>query len=472
MTLPRLAVVLVLGGLTITPGSAGGQMLRGSNLRNLFDTARNLGALQASASRGIRSDLYAGFAATAPTEWLAAWSDPPIPLNPAGLIPPYDMTARDYLSSLGQVVFEHAAGCAQTPWETAYALWEVGSGLEWINANATRDCIDCIANAWRRLAPRFDDIASWFPATSELPGKVREMVSSAPRTPVNIAEYNQESAILAQTALSVITMALGPETGFFGCLNGSLVGVDPEGLPIPGARAKDFRFYEGPFDGVPLGQRHYADQFDPNTARMIHYELALEYPPPPRTIAFELDVIWYRPDGTVLADQRRTVTASAGTHDMYYWQGRGAGRPGSWTPGSYHVEARIAGRVVAKGDFEITAAAPAPASCPARPRGSVRLETTSPGNPVIQWFGDGPRGLSCGYLRNGGLTQWLMGEEGKRYFLFVMRNGVPVKEYRLDRSNARAPSGWSESGLGYPVTPDGNRRARSATSSWTGRIPR
>lgn len=459
----RQLVTLGLATQLALASGLAAQQVRGFNLRNLFDTSRNLGALQAYAERNLRQDLWLIYAGAAPAEWAGSWSSAPMPLEPGGLVPPYALTARDYLSSLGQVVFEHAAGCDGTPGEVAHALWELGSGLEWINANATRDCLDCLSSAWRRLVPRFSAVGRYFPTVAGFAALAQEEADNPPRTAEEIPGYNTVSANLVQSALVTITDALGDGISFFGCMNGRVVAV--EALAIPGMEAGDLRFYEGPWEGVPPERREYSEHFTSDAARVIHYELGLSFPPLAQAVSFDLDVTWFRADGSVLTRQQRVATADAGSRSAGYWQGWGRREPGVWQPGAYRVEARINGRLVATGNFALSAAAPAPASCPRQPVGRPFLETHSPGNPAVQWYPNGPRRLASGYTRARAPTQWLLGEEGDGYTLYVIRDGAPVREWRLDRAHERPPpQGWAEGGLGYAVQPDGERRATGSTN--------
>jgi hypothetical protein len=473
MRFRSIAALLTLIAVVLGSAVASAQGMVGSNLRNVFDAARNLGALRAYAARGVRPDLYPVYAAGAPAEWTAAWSDPPVPLDPAGLVPPYDVTARDYLSSLGQAVFEHAAGCGGTPWSAAYALWVAGSSLESINADAPArpDCLDCLSQAWARLVPRLEAIGRFFPSALEFAEDAREMAANPPRTTMEVPDYGIESANLAQAILGGITTALGDGTAFFACRGGTLVEVPPGGFSLADARATGLRFYEGPWEGVPQGQRRYATAFSSEAARTIHYELRLEYPPPPTTVPFEITAIWTREDGRILSRQRLRATLPAGERSTDYWQGWGKETPGAWQPGTYRVELLVAGRRVVDGSFTVTDRAPQPTACPTSPIGTPHLETHTPGQIAVLWHRIESLGFSCPYSRAGAPVQGMLRVIDDGYALYRVRNGVPVWEYRLVRNDRPAPPGWDEGGLGYAVEPDGRRRSTGSTAPWTGRRP-
>jgi hypothetical protein len=130
------------------------------------------------------------------------------------------------------------------------------------------------------------------------------------------------------------------------------------GLPIPGARVTGLRFYEGGLTEVPLGKRAYVRKFQSASTRYVYRELQLEYPPPGRRIQFEIQGVWYRADGSVLARQSQQVQIEPHWTSTYHAHGWGSMLRGGWTAGVYRVELFIAGQKVASGSFEVQGRGP------------------------------------------------------------------------------------------------------------------
>ena len=126
-------------------------------------------------------------------------------------------------------------------------------------------------------------------------------------------------------------------------------------IPSLNANVESLRFYEsGPGSGrVPYGQREYNKRFPNSQSREINWELGLSYPPPGRPINFDINAVYYKPDGSVLnritGKHRIKVDTGRSWHSLYGWK-----EPGKWQPGTYRVELSIAGQKVATGSFVIT----------------------------------------------------------------------------------------------------------------------
>ncbi len=126
------------------------------------------------------------------------------------------------------------------------------------------------------------------------------------------------------------------------------------GLSIPGIKIAPLMFFEGPHDlTLEKSQRVYLTEFDHTTTRSIFWELDLKFPAPGRRIDFQLDALWYRPDGSELRHQ--TLSAYVMPTWANSWHALGYGWPdaGHWPPGIYRVEILFKGLRISSGSFQI-----------------------------------------------------------------------------------------------------------------------
>ena len=84
-------------------------------------------------------------------------------------------------------------------------------------------------------------------------------------------------------------------------------------------------------------------------------ELLITFPIPDRRIDFEIDVVFYRSDGSVVA--RRTaggyVNERWGRGSDYWVVSAGSGQPSRWKAGLYRVDLSVDGKLIASEEFEI-----------------------------------------------------------------------------------------------------------------------
>lgn len=125
-------------------------------------------------------------------------------------------------------------------------------------------------------------------------------------------------------------------------------------IPELKAEVTDIKFFEGGKSVVPLGQREYGEEFSRSDSRYIYWELNLRHPAPRRRLPFDIDAVWYSPEGREFARQTLNTYMDAKWKSSKYTIGRGWMEPGKWKPGTYRVELFFKGRKVAAGGFAIT----------------------------------------------------------------------------------------------------------------------
>jgi tetratricopeptide (TPR) repeat protein len=112
-------------------------------------------------------------------------------------------------------------------------------------------------------------------------------------------------------------------------------------------------FYEQGSNDIPKKQRHYKTQFSKSTSRYINWELNLSHPAPGKRIDFEIEAVYSRPDGNVMAKYKSKSYVKSEWTYSYHGSGWGWKTPGQWPRGKYRVEIYIKGEKVTSGSFEI-----------------------------------------------------------------------------------------------------------------------
>jgi len=129
----------------------------------------------------------------------------------------------------------------------------------------------------------------------------------------------------------------------------------PSGVFVPSLNAyvTDLRFFEGGDDGVPYGEREYDHQFPKATTRSVWWELDLSYPETQAPVTFEIEAVYYKPDGSEDGHYTDEFHIKAGWSGSVHTSGWGWDEPGKWDPGPYLVEMYVEGDLVASDTFEI-----------------------------------------------------------------------------------------------------------------------
>ena len=118
------------------------------------------------------------------------------------------------------------------------------------------------------------------------------------------------------------------------------------------------KFYESAspgYDAVPRDDRVYRTVFPRSTTRYVNGELHITFPTPDGRIDFNIDAVFYRSDGSVVA--RRIAGGYVNEHwqrGSGYWVfGAGSGQPYRWETGLYRVDLSVEGKLIASEEFEI-----------------------------------------------------------------------------------------------------------------------
>jgi hypothetical protein len=126
------------------------------------------------------------------------------------------------------------------------------------------------------------------------------------------------------------------------------------GIPVPGVKISGVRFFEGPHDKtLEKPQRVYRFNFERSSARSIYWELDLSFPKPAQRIDFQVDALWFKPDGSQMA--RQTISAYVLPEWGVSWHtlGWGYNDPGHWARGTYRVDFYYGSVRIASGSFQI-----------------------------------------------------------------------------------------------------------------------
>ncbi len=126
------------------------------------------------------------------------------------------------------------------------------------------------------------------------------------------------------------------------------------GIPVPEVKIAGVQFFEAP-SGAPLqkSERVYRTNFDHTTTRFIYWELDLTFPPPGRQIDFQIDAIWYGPDGSEMFRQTNSAHVEAGWKRSWISMGYGNPQPGHRLPGMHRVDLYCRNMRIASGTFQV-----------------------------------------------------------------------------------------------------------------------
>jgi hypothetical protein len=112
-------------------------------------------------------------------------------------------------------------------------------------------------------------------------------------------------------------------------------------------------FFEGTEKDTPRDERKYSKFFDKSSTRRVKGELRLAHPAPGERKHFELEVVYIRPNGSVLGHMKYDtyIEGDWTTSDHpFYW---GWDRPGQWPVGRYQVEVYYNNKRIAAEEFSV-----------------------------------------------------------------------------------------------------------------------
>lgn len=124
-------------------------------------------------------------------------------------------------------------------------------------------------------------------------------------------------------------------------------------LPSLDAKVTSLRFFESGYQPTDMGERAYVSQFRRDRSRYINWELRLAHPTRERRSDFQIDEIWYKPDGSILAKQSLQRHLQESWVYSFHYHSWGWEEPSHWLPGKYRVALSIDGSRIAVSLFTI-----------------------------------------------------------------------------------------------------------------------
>jgi hypothetical protein len=124
--------------------------------------------------------------------------------------------------------------------------------------------------------------------------------------------------------------------------------------------AGDFEVYSGQrlrfFESGPdsAGQRVYFERFPSGHTRYVNWETTFQHGRLPEPTSFQVDAVWYKPDGKVWTNQVRQVSYTKKVEDFLFADGWGSASADAYSlPGMYRVELFAENKLIGSGAFEV-----------------------------------------------------------------------------------------------------------------------
>lgn len=121
------------------------------------------------------------------------------------------------------------------------------------------------------------------------------------------------------------------------------------------AKVERVDFYESPYGNFEKKDRVYKSSFPKAATRYVNWELNLKHPEPGRKIFYDIEAIWYGPDGKII--YKNTSEYFVESDWIFSWRNGGYGwreaGPNTWKPGTFKVDLFVDGELVASGRFDI-----------------------------------------------------------------------------------------------------------------------
>lgn len=123
-------------------------------------------------------------------------------------------------------------------------------------------------------------------------------------------------------------------------------------IPVIRANVADLKLFESGQGILPQAQRSYTTTFNKNSTRYVNYELTLSHPAPATTEYFYFEHVWYK-GGVVINRNTASHYIENNWTSSSFTGGYGGVAYGSLEPGSYKLEIRHEGTVIASKTFDI-----------------------------------------------------------------------------------------------------------------------
>lgn len=124
-------------------------------------------------------------------------------------------------------------------------------------------------------------------------------------------------------------------------------------IPALDATVVALEFVEWGPRPLPFAERLYRTTFDQITTRFILWQLELSHPAIREGINLSIDTTIYRSDGTTLTSFHSEGYFEEGWANSTPAGGTGSATGGFWQPGTYRAELSVAGKTIARGEFEV-----------------------------------------------------------------------------------------------------------------------
>lgn len=178
---------------------------------------------------------------------------------------------------------------------------------------------------------------------------------------VKLIDLKTGAIVGARNATATTLDAL---TSSFGEMAGQMMGAPPAAVRpperietspgrLPVVKQAILNFFEGPQDPPPVGSRLYAVSFPTMMTRFVYWELSLDVAPPSSPIPFEVEAVFYTPEGSILSKQTVPCRLEAGSPGLKCWMGWGNVNPNNWRQGTYTVMVNMGSQNIVGGFFDI-----------------------------------------------------------------------------------------------------------------------
>ena len=116
-------------------------------------------------------------------------------------------------------------------------------------------------------------------------------------------------------------------------------------------KSAKIRFFEGDKNMPPQENRTYKDRFPRLESRYIYWHLDITHQSFNQRRYFNMQVIYYRPDGSIFGQSSRQSYIEPGWTSSWHNYGLGWEQSGQWPTGSYRVDVFVEQQKVTSGSF-------------------------------------------------------------------------------------------------------------------------